>query len=86
MRAGRAAGAPHQRSQQKPRFLLAEKDPVSARPVPARDTCRANKLSECVKDFLDVVVLFEFVNQRQHFRRLLFRQLGWNCTDIFVLG
>ena len=40
---------------------------------------------ERVKDFLDVVVLLEFVDQGEYFGGLLFRQLGGHRADVFVL-
>ena len=39
-----------------------------------------------MKYLLNVVVLLELVNYGEHFRGLLFRQLGRNRTDVFVLG
>src|SRR3569833_667241 len=39
---------------------------------------------ESVKDFLDVLVLLEFVDEGQHFRGLLLGQLGRNGADVFV--
>ena len=39
-----------------------------------------------MKYLLDVVVLLELVNYGEHFGGLLFRQLGRNRTDVFVLG
>jgi len=47
---------------------------------------RVGLLRQGVKYLLHIIVLFELVDHRQNFRRLFFRQLGWNGADILVLG
>src|SRR5581483_9756284 len=48
--------------------------------------CASYSSGKSMKDPLHVLILLQLVDHREHFRGLLFGQLGWHRADVLMLG